>query len=113
VRQVGVAEWPKGLEFPLAMIPDDVVPSLGLHFEAYEEEGLGLHFAAIVSGEAGVFALLRGVGYPGTGTQVWCMGDGANAADRIAAFCSAFRLGDADIIWRTPSVTARIGIDAG
>ena len=61
MRQVAVAEWPKGLEFPLAMIPDEVVPSLGLHFEAYEEEGLGLHFAAIVRGEAGVFALLRGV----------------------------------------------------
>ncbi len=111
MRQVGIAEWPTGLEFPLAMIPDELVPRLGLRFEAYEEEGLSLHFAAIVEGDAGVFALVRGVGYPGQGTQVWCLADGTDAAARIAAFCSAFKVVDAEIIWRTPNSATQLQPD--
>ncbi len=107
MSQVGIAEWPTGLEFPLAMIPDELVPRLGLRFEAYEADGLGLHFAAIVEGDAGVFALVRGVGYPGQGTQVWCLADGTNAAVRIAAFCSGLDVADSEIIWRTPNSTTQ------
>jgi hypothetical protein len=65
VRQIAIAQWPIGLCFALAVIRDDVVARLGLHFETYVEDGLGLHFAAIVQIDRGAFALRRGVTSPG------------------------------------------------
>lgn len=84
------------------MVRDDVVPRLGLTFEAYEEEGLGLHFVAILRSESGTFALLRGASAPVGGTQALCMADAAPTAARIAAFQDVLALADDEIVWRTP-----------
>jgi hypothetical protein len=107
VRQGAIAQWPTGLCFALAVIDDAAVARLGLHFEAYEEDGLGLHFAALVQTEAGFFALRRGVASPSEGTQVWCMADGAQTAERIAAFSGAFGIAESELVWRTPFEVAQ------
>jgi hypothetical protein len=108
MRQIGITDWPKGLEFPLAMIPDELVPRFGLQFEAYEEEGFGLQFAAIAESPLGIFAFVRGVGQPARGTQVQCMASGTDSAACIAAFCSAFNVDDAELIWCTPNATTQL-----
>lgn len=102
LEQIGFADWPQGLCVPLLMVRDDVLPRLGLTFEPYEEEGLGLHFVAILRSESGAFALMRGVSAPVGGTPVLCMADGAPTAVRIAAFQDAFAVADDEIVWRTP-----------
>ncbi|MFO6445670.1 hypothetical protein ACLBKU_00860 [Erythrobacter sp. NE805] len=107
MEQVGLADWPEGLDFALAVVRDDAVPRFGLRFEACEEDGLGLHFVAIVRTEAGLFALRRGVGAPAPGTQVWCVADGAPTAERIAAFCRAVGIDQSEVTWRAPSETVR------
>lgn len=84
------------------MLGDDVIPRLGLTFEAYEEEGLGLHFVAIVRSERWTFALVRGVSAPIGGTEVRGMADAASTAAWIAAFRDIFRVRDEEIVWRTP-----------
>jgi hypothetical protein len=106
-RQLGIASWPKGLEFPLLMIADGAAVRLGLTFETYEEDGLGLHFAAIVEADGGPYALLRGVFAPVAGMQVQCLCDGRDNGRRIAAFCEAFKIEADDITWRTPLALAR------
>lgn len=102
MEQLAFANWPKGLCVPLLMVRDDVIPRLGLTFETYEEEGLGLHFVAILESEFGTFALMRGVSAPVGGTHVLCMADAASTAVRIAAFQDAFEMADDEIVWRTP-----------
>ncbi len=102
MRQIAIAQWPIGLCFALVVIDDAAAARLGLHFEAYEEDGLGLHFAALVQTDAEVFAFRRGVASPGEGTQVWCMADGARTAERIAIFCDAFAIAEPEVMWRTP-----------
>lgn len=102
MKQVALDDWPKGLFFQLLMIPDDLVDSLGLSYEAYQEDGLGLHFAAIVDVPKGPFAVRRGVHYPGEGTQIWCMDDGQPVPERIQDFLDAFDLDENVVIWRSP-----------
>ena len=83
------------------MVRDDVLPRLGLTFESYEEEGLGLHLVAIVRTERETFALVRGVFAPVGGTQVLCMADASPTSARITAFQDAFSIGEEEIVWRT------------
>lgn len=107
MTQIAIAQWPTGLCFALVVIEDAAVARLGLNFEAYDEDGLGLHFAALVQTDAGVFALRRGVASPGQGTQVWCMADGENTAEHITAFCHAFKIAEPEVMWRTPFEVAQ------
>ncbi|MBA4007393.1 MAG: hypothetical protein C0486_01255 [Erythrobacter sp.] len=101
LEQIGFADWPQGLCVPLLMVRDDAVPRLGLTFESYEEEGLGLHFVAIVRTERETFALVRGVFAPVGGTQILCMADASPTSARMTAFQDAFSISDEEIVWRT------------
>ena len=102
MKQIAIKDWPKGLYFPLLMIPDALTLTLGLTYEAYDEDGLGLHFAAIVDVAGGPFLVRRGVHYPGEGTQIWSMEDGQPVMEKIEAFLAAFELDPEVIRWRSP-----------
>ena len=106
MKQIPLKDWPKGLFFPLMDLTDEAVASLDLQYEAYWEDGLGLHFAALLDTSKGVFAVRCGAHSPGPGTSIWCMQDGRAVSERINAFCELFELDEGTIMWRSPLAVA-------
>ncbi len=103
MKQLLLKDWPKGLNFQLMMIADEAVEALGLNYEAYWDDGLGLHFVALIETEVGPFAVRRGASQPDSGTNIWCIADGTLVSERTSAFLQLFDLDESSISWRSPS----------
>ena len=88
--------------FPLLSIPDALIVDWGLTFEAYHEEGLGLHFAAIIDVPKGPFAVRRAASQPAEGLDILCHEDGLPVAEKVRDFLEVFGLDESAVKWRSP-----------
>lgn len=103
--QKDLEHWPQGLSYPAAVLrlePAELTNHYRLRF-AESHDDLDRFVAALVETEEGSnFALVRHIGAPGPGTEVWIDEECDDPRNQLAKLLDALDLDETDLTWVAP-----------